>query len=385
MFNDRETRLALKIVLIATAVFIAIWLLVQLAPVISIIVVALFIVYFITPMVNFLISIKIRPILAAMITAVLILIILFLLFYLLIPGLIMEVRELVIFLSTEFVRDLPELISYLEELDERFNLQLTEIFVEYTDQFIRQAPSNVQQLLRYLTAVSMGLVTRVWVGLALVFVVFYLVQELGQVRYNLTLMFPQIYKENVKHILNTIDEKVGAYIRGTLMKCLFVGFLTWVGLTLLEMPFALILGILAGALNIILYIGPVTATVPALILSIMPDTPSILLVLLLYVGVQILDAFVFTPFFLGKATDLSPLTVIVIVLIGGQLMGLLGIVLAIPITATLKVLLVHYYLEQRRVEEANHSPGDGDPETGGCQQENEKHQDPGTDNNDQSS
>jgi len=371
LFNDRETRLALKIVLIATAVILIIWLLVQLAPVISIIIIALFIVYFIAPLVNFLIKIKIKPILAAMITAVMILIVLFLLFYLLIPGVISEVRELVIFFSTEITRDLPELISQLEELDQRFNLQLAEVFVEYTDQFIRQAPSNVQQLLRYLTAISMGVVTRVWIGLALVFVVFYLVQDLGSVRYNLTLVFPQIYKENVKHILNTIDEKVGAYVRGTLMKCIFVGFLTWIGLTLLDMPFALILGILAGALNIILYIGPITATIPALLLSIMPDTPSILLVLLLYIGVQILDAFVFTPFFLGKATDLSPLTVIIIVLIGAQLMGLLGIILAIPITATLKVLLEHYYLERRRTEEANHTSGAevnsfgaGDNETG---------------------
>ncbi len=354
MFNDRETRLALKIILMAIAIILIIWLFIQLAPIISIIVIALFIVYFITPLVNFLIGIKIKPILAAMITSIIILFALFLLFYLLIPGLIIEVRDLVIFFSTEFIRDLPELISYLEDLDERFNLQLTEIFIEYTDQFIRQAPGNVQQVLRYLTTVSMGLVTRIWVGLAMVFVVFYMVQELGNVRQNLMLIFPQIYKENVKHILNTIDEKVGAYVRGTLLKCLFVGFLTWVGLTLLDMPFALMLGILAGALNIILYIGPVTATIPALLLSIMPGTPSIFLVLILYIGVQILDAFVFTPFFLGKATDLSPLTVIVIVLIGGQLMGLLGIVLAIPITATFKVLLVHYYLDRRREEEANH-------------------------------
>ncbi len=360
MFNDRETRLALKIVFIAAAVFIAIWVLIQLAPVISIIIIALFVVYFITPLVNFLISIKIKPILAAVVTSILILVALILLFYLLIPGLITEVRELVIFLSTEFARDLPELVAYFEDLDERFNLQLTEIFIEYTDQFVRQAPSNVQQLLRYLTAVSMGVVTRVWVGLALIFVVFYLVQDLGSVRKNLTLIFPQIYKDNVQHALSIIDEKVGAYVRGTLLKCLFVGFLTWVGLTILNMPFALTLGILAGALNIILYIGPVTATIPALLLSIMPDTPGIILVLILYIGVQILDAFVFTPFFLGKATDLSPLTVIVFVLIGGQLMGLLGIVLAIPIAATLKVLLEHYYLDRRRKEEAIHSSSESE-------------------------
>ncbi len=351
MLKDRETRLALKIVFIATAMFIIIWLLVKLAPVISIIVIAIFIVYFINPLVNFLISIKIRPILAAVLTLIIMLVAIFFLFYLLIPGLIVEMREMIVFLSTEIIRDIPHLISQLEELDQRFNLNLTEIFVEYTDQFIRQAPGNVQYLLRYITALSMGLFTRIWVVIALVFVVFYLVQDLGKVRQNLTLMFPQIYKENIKHILNTIDQKVGAYIRGTLLKCLFVGLFIWVGLTLLGMPFALMLGIMAGLLNIILYIGPVAAAIPAVLLSIMPDTPNIILVLLLYIVVQVLDAFVFTPFFLGKATDLSPLTVIVAVLIGGQLMGLMGIVLAIPIAATLKVLILHYYLDKRKNEQ----------------------------------
>jgi len=355
VFNDRETRLALKIVLTAAAVFAIIWLLVQLAPVISIIIVAVFIVYTISPVVNYLVSKKIRPILAAMFTSLIILIIVVLFFYFLIPVLILEMREVVIFMTTELIQDLPILIAEFEELDDRFNLQLTETFVEYSNQFIRQAPSNVQQILRYITGLSMDLVGRVWVVLAMVFVVFYMVQDLGKVKQNLTLLFPQIYKENVHHILSIIDQKVGDYIRGTLLKCAFVGLLTWVGLSVLDMPFALILGILAGLFNIILYIGPVLATIPALLLSMMPGTPSIFLILFLYIFVQILDAFAFTPVFLGRATDLSPLTVIVIVLIGGQLMGLLGIVLAIPIAATLKVLLHHYYLDRRKLEGAKHS------------------------------
>lgn len=356
MLKDRETRLALKIVLFAAAIFILGWSVVKLAPVISLIVIAVFIVYCINPIVNFLISIKVRPLLAAMISSLLILIAVILLFYLLIPGLIIEMRQLITFLTTEFIQDLPKLAIQIEEIDQRFNLQLTESFIDYSNQFVRQAPGNVQLILRNLTTISMGLVSRIWVLLALVFLVFYLVQDLDQAKQNLTLLFPQIYKDNIVHLLSTIDAKVGAYIRGTLLKCLFVGLLTWLGLTLLGMPFALMLGILAGAFNIILYIGPVVATVPALLLSIMPETPNFFLVLLLYIFVQILDAFVFTPVFLGKATDLSPLTVIIIILIGGQLMGLLGIILAIPITATLKVLLVHYYLDRRKHEAANCHP-----------------------------
>ncbi len=353
MFEDRETRLALKIVLIATAVFLLLWSLYILMPIISLVIIALFIVYFINPLVKFLISLKFKPIFAAATASTMILIAIILLFYLLIPGLIIEMRQLLIFLTTEFIQDLPGLIAELEELDERFNLQLTETFVEYSNQFIRQAPANIQQLLRTVTAISMDIVTRAWVMLILIFLVFYLVQDLDKAKHNLTLLFPQIYKENVMHIISTIDGKVGAYIRGTLMKSILVGLLTWLGLTILDMPFALMLGIVAGTFNIILYIGPFVAAVPAVLLSIMPDTPGIILVLLLYVFVQILDAFLFTPFFLGKATDLSPLTVIIMILIGAQLMGLLGIILAIPITATAKVLLVDYYLDRRKYEEAN--------------------------------
>ncbi len=353
MFEDRETRLALKIVLTATAVFLLLWSFYVLMPVISMIIIALFIVYFINPLVKFLINLKIKPLFAAIIASSMILVAIVLLFYLLIPGLIIEMRQLLIFLTTEFIQDLPGLIADLEELDERFNLQLTETFIEYSNQFIRQAPANIQQLLRTVTAISMDLVTRAWIMLILIFLVFYLVQDLDKAKNNLTLLFPQIYKENVQHIISTIDEKVGAYIRGTLMKSILVGLLTWLGLTILGMPFALMLGIVAGTFNIILYIGPFVAAVPAVLLSIMPDTPGIILVLLLYVFVQILDAFVFTPFFLGKATDLSPLTVIIMILIGAQLMGLLGIILAIPITAIAKVLLVDYYLDRRKYEEAN--------------------------------
>jgi predicted PurR-regulated permease PerM len=352
MIVDREIRLALKIVLVAAAVFILIWALYKLAPVISLIVIAIFLVYTINPLVNLLIRNKFKPFIAAVLASFLVLLAVIMFFYFLIPGLIYEMRQLIFYLTTEMISDIPRLASQLEEIDARFNLELTSAFIDYSQQFVRQAPGNIQILLRNLTTLSMNVLTRIWVVLALIFLVFYLVVDIEKARQNLTLLFPQIYKDNIAHILSIIDQKVGAYIRGTLMKCIFVGLLTWLGLTLIGMPFALMLGIMAGLFNIILYIGPFVAAIPALLLSLMPGTPSLLLVALIYIIVQILDAFLFTPLFLGKATDLSPLTVIIIVLVGAQLMGVLGIILAIPITATLKVLLYHYYLDRRKAEAA---------------------------------
>ena len=139
-------------------------------------------------------------------------------------------------------------------------------------EFISEIPSYTQSLLNHLTTFFMKLFSRIWIGFALVFLVFYLVQDIEKAKANLTLLFPRIYQHEVARVLGLIDQKVGAYIRGTILKCAFVGLFTWVGLLILGMPFSLIFGLLAGVLNIILYIGPVLAALPALLLSLVPGT-----------------------------------------------------------------------------------------------------------------
>lgn len=349
MLKDREWRLAFKLALAFTAVGLLIYMLVRLAPVISILVIALFIVYLLLPPVSFLIRRKFPPLLASASAVLVVLLAMFLFFYFLIPGLIRELSELTNFISTELVSDWSDLVERLAGLDARFNLNLADMLTERYAAFTKEAPGFVQQMLKPLANFSMAIVSKAWIGLMLIFLVFYLVQDLEKAKSGLTLLAPQIYQKDVIHILGVVDQKVGAFIRGTLMKSLFVGLFTWGGLAILGLPFALMLGALAGIFNIVLYIGPVLAAVPGLLLSLLPGTPNFFLVLAAYVIPQIFDAFVFTPLFLGKAVDLSPLTVVVVILIGGRLAGVPGIILAVPLSAILKVLLVDYYLERNKV------------------------------------
>jgi len=347
---DKEWRLALKFALSFAAIGILIFVIARLAPVITIFIIALFIVYLLIPLVNFLISHKFPPLLAAISAVLIVLICMFLFFYFLIPGLYGELSELTNFISTGLFDNAEQLLNRLDEIDQRFNLKLADMLTEYYTAFTKEAPALVQQILKDLANFSMSLVSKAWISVMLIFLVFYLVQDLEKAKANLTLLAPQIYKEDVGHILGVIDQKVGAYIRGTLIKSLFVGLLTGGGLAILGLPFALMLGALAGILNIILYIGPVVAALPALLLSFIPGAPNFFFVLAVYLVVQALDGFVFTPVFLGKAVDLSPLTVIAVIMIGGQLGGITGIILAVPLSAVLKVLLVDYYLAEKSVE-----------------------------------
>ncbi|MGI6615682.1 MAG: AI-2E family transporter [Dethiobacteria bacterium] len=357
MIKDKEWRLALKFTLAFTAVAILIVMLIKLAPIITIFVIALFIVYLLLPPVSFLIRHRFPPLLAAASAVLVVLLFMFLFFYLLIPGLIIELSELTNFISTEVVGDWSQFIERIADLDGRFNLQLADRLNEYYVTFTSEAPALVQQLLKYLANFSMALVSKAWIGLMLIFLVFYLVQDLEKTKDNLTLLAPQIYQKDVVHILGVVDQKVGAFIRGTLIKSLFVGVLTGVGLAIAGLPFAIMLGALAGIFNIVLYIGPVLAAVPGLLLSLLHGSPNFFIVLAAYVIPQILDGFVFTPVFLGKAADLSPLTVITVILIGGQLAGIAGIILAVPLGAILKVLLVDYYLA-RNIAPPEEPPGE---------------------------
>ncbi len=349
MLKDREWRAAFKLALAFTAVGLFILMLVRLAPIISIIIIALFIVYLLLPPVNFLIRRRFPPLLASASAVIVVLVAMFLFFYFLIPGLIRELSQLTNFISTELVSDWSDFVERLAGLDARFNLNLADMLTERYAVFSKEAPGFVQQLLKSLANFSMAIVSKAWIGLMLIFLVFYLVQDLEKAKSSLTLLAPQIYQKDVIHVLGVIDQKVGAFIRGTLLKALFVGLFTWGGLAILGLPFSLMLGALAGIFNIVLYIGPVLAAVPGLLLSLLPGTPNFFLVLAAYVIPQIFDAFVFTPLFLGKAVDLSPLTVVVVILIGGQLAGIPGIILAVPLSAVLKVLLVDYYLAKKKV------------------------------------
>ncbi|NMD42543.1 MAG: AI-2E family transporter [Firmicutes bacterium] len=344
MIRDKDWLFALKLALSFAAVGILIFTVVKLAPIIAIFIIALLVVYLLIPLVNFLVRHRFPPLLAAVTTVLIVLLVMFIFFYFLIPGIYGELSQLTTLFSNGFFDSADNIFGFLERFEQRFDLSLADLLADYYTDFAREAPRMGQQILKYLANFSVALVSKTWIALMLVFLVFYLVQDLEKAKSRLTLLAPQIYKKNVGRILGIIDQKVGAFIRGTLLKSLFVGLLTGGGLAVLGLPFALMLGALAGILNIILYIGPVLAAVPALLLTFLPGAPNFFLVLVVYLVVQALDGFVFTPIFLGKAVDLSPLTVIAVIMIGGQLGGVTGIVLAVPLSAIFKVLLVDYYL-----------------------------------------
>ena len=141
---------------------------------------------------------------------------------------------------------------------------------------------------------------------------------------------------------------VGAYIRGQLLVSLVVGGLLGLGLVVLEVDLALLIGALAGLFNMIPYFGPVLGAAPAVILAGLESPWRALYVILLFFAVNQLETMYIMPRLVGRRVGLHPVSVIFLLMLGGRWLGLFGMLLAIPIGAVIKVM-VEYYLDREKL------------------------------------
>jgi predicted PurR-regulated permease PerM len=320
-----------------------IWFFNKMVWVLSLIVISLLIVYSITPFVRFLVRHKVPHFPAVVIVYLCFLLSIMLFLYLVLPTVIIELRGLIRFLGSDFNLILSPYLNELGDLVIAYNL------AESIEAFFLELPAYLQQALEQAISFTRMIFNSLVDLLIIFFLVFYLLRDLERLKVGVVRYFPAHTRVEVTRIIDIVDTKVGSYLRGNFIRCGIVGLLTGLGLWFMGMPFAFMLGVAAGVLNILVYIGPYLAGIPAVLISLSATTPSPLLIIVFYVFVQALDAFVITPPLLGKAVDLNPFTVIVAILVGGTLLGLLGVVIAIPTAAALKVIIQYYYLKDERV------------------------------------
>lgn len=164
-------------------------------------------------------------------------------------------------------------------------------------------------------------------------VAFYMsVQEKGIKKFFASLM-PEEHREYTSGLVDRIQFKMGRWLQGQVFLMLIIFLLDYVGLLLIGAPYALVLALVAGILEIVPYIGPVISAVIAVSVSFLHSPLTGLLVLGLFVLVQQLEGYVFTPLVMKKAVGLNPVVVILALMIGAKLGGVMGIIVAVPVAA----------------------------------------------------
>lgn len=158
-------------------------------------------------------------------------------------------------------------------------------------------------------------------------------------------LFPARFRERVDEAFSVLDENLWRWLGGRFSLMLTNGTSTAIGLWLLDVPLALTLGIIAGLLNFIPTFGPWIAAVPAVLVGFLQGPQQALYVAILYLVLQMLDAYVLTPLIDRKSVDIPPAVTIVALLLLGFAFGFLGLLLASPLTATIMILIKMFYVE----------------------------------------
>ena len=153
-------------------------------------------------------------------------------------------------------------------------------------------------------------------------------------------MMPNRYFETTLVLINELDRQLGQYLRSRVLETIILSVVGVIGFAIMGVRFSVFLGILAGVANIIPYFGPVLGAIPACIIALIYHPLggwSVLLVIALTFLLQFIDNAIIFPMVVGKSVDLGPVTTILVVLIGSQFFGLLGLLMAVPIAAMIKV------------------------------------------------
>lgn len=164
-------------------------------------------------------------------------------------------------------------------------------------------------------------------------------------------LLPEAYQEYAIGLWKRAEFKVGKWFQGQLLLALAVGLVVFVGLSLLHVKYALLLGIIAMIFEIVPIVGPVLSAIPGLMLAFTQSPTLGLWVLLFYLVVQQLEGHVLAPLILGKTLGLHPVTVVIALLIGAKLAGILGILLAVPVAVVI-VEVLDDMAEQRQSRKA---------------------------------
>ncbi|CDQ18090.1 Predicted PurR-regulated permease PerM [Halobacillus karajensis] len=253
-------------------------------------------------------------------------------------------------------KGIPRLLDQLKLLNEHLPL-LMESYQDWTKELYAQTEklpdglhhqvderfaSFEEWISGKVLAILAGL-TRVFNMIVLLAVVpvmtFYFLKDYKGIGKSTLNLFPCRFHEEAKRLVRELNHSLGGYIRGQLLISLFVGVLATAGFWFIDLPYPLVLGLIAGLTNIIPYFGPLLGAGPALIVSLTVSINTMIFTLLIILVIQVIEGNLLSPYIMGRSIHIHPLFIILALLVGGEIAGIPGLILAVPVLTCLKVIV----------------------------------------------
>lgn len=247
-----------------------------------------------------------------------------------------------------FTRNVPTYIQNIEKQvatllqDERFE-EFRPTVIEVMNQLNEQVISFAQKLSSSAVDWAGNLIStasQIIVAILIMpFILFYLLRDGKDLKGHITKFLPTAWRQPVGTVLSDMNNQLSNYVRGQVTVAAIVALMFSVLFSIIGLNYPITLGILAGFLNLIPYLGSFLAMIPAVILGLVAGPFMLIKVLIVFMIEQTIEGRFVTPLIIGSSLSIHPITILFVLLTSGQMYGVLGVLLGIPIYASIKVVL----------------------------------------------
>lgn len=260
--------------------------------------------------------------------------------------------------SMSFADNLPGYLTIIEnkvneilsdpifsQVREQIEASNEKLISSLTDIVQNLSRSTIQNLGSFFGAVA----TIVLAVITMPFILFYLLKDGRKLAPYFVKFLPTKMRQPSLVVLKEMNDQVSSYIRGQLTVAFAVAVMFMIGFSIIGLDYAITLGIAAGFLNLIPYLGSFLAMIPAVFLGIVGGPVLLIQVLIVFVIEQTIEGRLISPLVLGNELSIHPVTILLVLLTSGKLFGLVGVILGIPVYAAAKVVITHVFEWYTRV------------------------------------
>ena len=296
--------------------------------------------YLLNPLVDLMEKYKINRVLAISIIFIIIAILLIIGLAVAIPNL---QRQVVVFAQNvpSYLEDADRVIDDLvtKRLPDDFRPQLEQVLANFSTQATAWASNISSKAVNWVSALISG-TSQVIVALIIMpFMLFYLLRDGKGLRDYITQFLPNKLREPVGKVLSDVNQQLSNYVRGQITVAVIVAIMFIILFKIIGLRYAVTLGITAGFLNLVPYLGSFLAMIPALVLGLIAGPVMLLKVIIVFIVEQTIEGRFVSQLILGSQLNIHPITILFVLLTSGSMFGIWGVLLGIPIYASAKVVI----------------------------------------------
>jgi predicted PurR-regulated permease PerM len=255
-------------------------------------------------------------------------------------------------------RGIPAFINQLKDLSESAPI-FTEQYRGWIDQLqkhTRTWPEGLQgrmndgidaferkidSFLALIVTILLNFLNSALVIMMIPFIAFYMLKDFHLMKRGIWYLTPKQWRQKGSLFLKDVDESLGSYIRGQLLVCFVIGGAAALLFWIFHLRYPLLLGFMVGITDVIPYFGPIIGAIPAVVIAATVSVKLVIITIVIILVLQFLEGNILSPIIFSKSLNLHPILIMFAITAGGEIGGVIGLILAVPVLVVLRVGIVH--------------------------------------------